>query len=246
MVSVIVWYFCLCLWRVRSQSVKPLSNRLILDGIHSSVLSFTNCGIKNNLIPQSILRLALFSVSSSFFPTSFFGKTSKKKRRNYDYISSESSPLLYEGTYTCIDNPTVETESPKYFITSEENESQDIWGLFHESSSNAAEVPRQTPSGATPSLFSFLLILACSRAFVIPSSLHLFYLCSVITCVPRADFWLLLPDTRLDGMLAMSAEVWSTFFFIQTEQDDGLSGFFGGRFEGIHTISDPRQILSYR
>lgn len=124
---------------------------------------------------------------------------------------------MYEGTYTRIDNPAVEIESPKYFITSEENESQDIWGLFHESSSNAAEVPRQTPSGMIPSLFPFLLFPACSRAFVIPSSLHLFYLCSVITCVPRADFWLLLPDTRLDGMLAMSAEVQSVFFFfIQT------------------------------
>lgn len=79
MVSVIVWSFCLSLWGVRSQSVKPLYNRLIWDGIHSSVLSFTNCGIKNNLILQSIPRLVLSSCSSPFFPTSSFWKKRKEK-----------------------------------------------------------------------------------------------------------------------------------------------------------------------
>lgn len=220
MISVIVWSFCLSLWGVRSQSVKPLSNRLIWDGIHSSVLSFTNCGIKNNLILQSIWRLVLFSCSSSFFPTSSFGRRVKNKKWWLHFIKIFSS--VYEGAYKRIDDPTVEIVSPKYFITSEENESQDIWGLFHESSSKAAEVPWQTPSGVIPSLFLFLLFPACSWAFVIPSSLHLFYLCSVITCVPRADFWLLLPDTRLDGMLAMSAEVWSAFFLVCGWLQDGF------------------------
>lgn len=130
---------------------------------------------------------------------------------------------------------------------SSENESQDIWGLFHESSSNAAEVPRQTPSGVIPILFPFFLFPVCSWAFVIPSSLSLFYLCSVITCVPRADFWLLLPDTRLDGMLAMSADVWSAFFFIQT-MPFGIwmttRCYFCG-VGGIHTTSDPRKNLAF-
>lgn len=146
-----------------------------------------------------------------------------------------------QGTYTRIDDPTVKIVSPKYFITSEEKESQDIWLLFHESSSNDAEVPRQTPSGVIPSLFPFLLFPASSRAFVIPSSLHLFYLCSVITHVPRADFWLLLPDTRLDGMLAMSAEVWSAFFFRSV---DDCKMFFLG-LGGPTLLMTQRQNLSY-
>ncbi len=79
MASVIVWSFCLCLWGVRSQSVKLLSNRLIWDGIHSSVLSFTNCGIKNNLILQSIPRLVLFLAPCLSFPHPLLEEEQKKK-----------------------------------------------------------------------------------------------------------------------------------------------------------------------
>lgn len=180
MVSVIVWSFCLSLWGVRSQSVKPLSNRLIWDGIHSSVLSFTNCGIKNNLILQSITRLVLFSCSSSFFPTFSFGRRVKKKKWRLHFNKIFSS--VHEGMYTRIDDPTAEIVSPKYFITSEGNESQDIWGLFHESSSNAAEVPWQTPSGVILSVPfpSFSSLQSSIYHSIIPSSvLSLFchYLC---------------------------------------------------------------------
>ncbi len=81
------------------------------------------------------------------------------------------------------------------------------------------------PSGVILLLFSSLHSSICHS--IIP---HLFYLCSVITCVTRLTFWLLLPDTRLDGMLTMSAKCARWVFW-------GLGG--------IHTTSDAKQNLSY-
>ncbi len=128
-----------------------------------------------------------------------------------------------------IDDPTAEIVSPKYFITSEENESQDIWGLFHESCTNAAEgCHGQTPSGVIPSLFSFQL--AGEHL-----SFHHPFICSIsVLSLPGsrgADFWLFVARHRLDGMLTMSAKVCKM-------------GFLGG-WGGSTLSSDAKQNLSY-